>query len=66
MTTIQRVQNLAADHGMTIYKLSLLSGVAQSTIRTAMRRNGELSVDVISRICKTLGITVAEFFSVFV
>jgi hypothetical protein len=65
MNTIQRVQELAAERGMSIYKLSQLSAVSYSTIRTAQKRNGELTVDVIERISAALGISVAEFFSVF-
>lgn len=65
MNTIQRVQELAALRGLSIYKLSQLSDVSYSTIRTAEKRNGELTVDVIERISAALGITVAEFFSVF-
>ncbi len=65
MNTIQRVQELAALRGLSIYKLSQLSDVSYSTIRTAEKRNGELTVDVIERISTALGISVAEFFSVF-
>ena len=65
MNTIQRVQELAALRGLSIYKLSQLSDVSYSTIRTAEKRNGELTVDVIERISAALGISVAEFFSVF-
>ena len=65
MNTIQRVQELAALRGLSIYKLSQLSDVSYSTSRTAEKRNGELTVDVIERISTALGISVAEFFSVF-
>ena len=65
MNTIQRVQELAALRGLSIYKLSQLSDVSYSTIRAAEKRNGELTVDVIERISTALGISVAEFFSVF-
>jgi len=65
MNTIQRVHELAALRGLSIYKLSQLSDVSYSTIRTAEKRNGELTVDVIERISAALGISVAEFFSVF-
>lgn len=65
MNTIQRVTDLANEHGLSFYKLSKMSEVSYSTFRTAEQRNGELSVDVIQRVCAALGITVAEFFSVF-
>ena len=39
MNTIQRVQELAALRGLSIYKLSQLSDVSYSTIRTAEKRN---------------------------
>lgn len=65
MNTIQRVYDLADEHGISIYRLSKISEVSYSTIRTAAKRNGELTVDVIERISEALGITVADFFSVF-
>ena len=65
MNTIQRVHDLAVEHGVSIYKLSKMSDVSYSTIRTAAKRNGDLTVDVIERICAALNITVADFFSVF-
>jgi len=65
MNTIQRVRDLAAERNLSIYKISQMSEISYSTFRTAEQRNGELSVNVISRVCEALGITVAEFFSVF-
>lgn len=65
MNTIQRVRDLAAERELSIYKISQMSEISYSTFRTAEQRNGELSVAVIMRVCAALGITVAEFFSVF-
>lgn len=65
MNTVQRVRELAAEHKLSIYKISQMSEVSYSTFRTAEQRNGELSVDVIMRVCEALGISVADFFSVF-
>lgn len=65
MNTVQRVYDLADERGISIYKLSQMSEVPYSTIRMAAKRNGDLTVDVIERISEALGITIAEFFSVF-
>jgi len=65
MNTIQRVRDLAAERNLSIYKISQMSEISYSTFRTAEQRNGELSVNVISRVCEALGISLAEFFSVF-
>ena len=65
MTTIQRAIALAAEQNISMYRLAQISDVAYSTLQTAVKRDSDLSFDVISRVCRALGITVAEFFSVF-
>lgn len=61
----ERVRDLATERKLSIYKISQMSEISYSTFRTAEQRNGELSVAAIMRVCAALGITVAEFFSVF-
>ena len=63
MNTLARVRELAAERGFSIYRLAKESGICYSTIRTAEKRNGQLSVDVLERICVALDITLAEFFA---
>lgn len=63
METLARVHELIGERGISIYRLAQMSGICYSTIRTAEVRNGQLSVDVLQRICDALEITMAEFFA---
>lgn len=63
MDTLLRVRQLAAARNLSIYRIAQMSGICYSTIRTAEKRCGQLSVDVLERICDALGITLAEFFA---
>lgn len=62
MTSMDRVHELLAQRDMSLLKLSKLSDINYSTFRTTEKRNGQLSVDTIERICRALGITMAQFF----
>lgn len=62
MDTIERIEELISYHGMTLYALSKESGVSYNTFDSAKRRNGQLSLDTIERVCDTLNIPLYEFF----
>lgn len=62
MTSMDRVHELLAERDMSLLKLSKLSDINYSTFRTTEKRNGQLSVDTIERVCRALGITMAQFF----
>ena len=62
MTSMDRVHELLMQRDMSLLKLSKLSDVNYSTFRTTEKRNGQLSVDTIERVCRALGITMAQFF----
>ena len=49
---------------MSIYRLSKLSDIPQSTISTWYSKNNNPPVDKLERICHVFGITLAEFFHV--
>ena len=61
--TIQRVYELAGKNGISVSRLCAMSGVNHSTILTAKKRNGQLTVDTIERICEAVHIPISEFFS---
>lgn len=63
MDTIKRVQELIDERQMTMYQLTMQSGLSYSTIKTTERRGGQLKIDTIERICEALGITLSEFFA---
>ena len=63
MDTLGRVYDLIAQRNMTLYQLAKISDVSPSTLRNTKRREGQLKIDTIERICAALGITLSEFFA---
>lgn len=63
MNTINRVQELADERGLTLCQLSKICDLSESTIRAAKKRGNQLSVDTIERICEALNISLSEFFA---
>ena len=63
MDTMQRLRELAAEQGTTVYQLAQTGGIAYSTVRMSGKRGGQLSLSVIERFCHALGISLAEFFA---
>lgn len=62
MNTVKRAKELISQSGMSLYQVTQTSGVSYSTITSAERRGGELTVDTIERLCKALGISLSDFF----
>ena len=63
MNTVDRVKELSAERNLTLFRLSVICDIPYSTLKNTERRNGQLTVDTIERICVGLGITMSEFFS---
>ena len=63
MDTMRRVNDLISQRNMTLYQLAKISDVSSSTLRNTKRREGQLSIDTIERICAALGITLSDFFA---
>ena len=57
-----RIQALAKEQGMSLYQLSQISGMTQSTVNNLMNRETSSPIATIKRLCDGLGITLAEFF----
>ena len=64
MNTMGRVEELAADRGLTLFKLAALCEISYSTFKNTTARNGQLTVDTIERIGQGLHISMADFFTV--
>ena len=62
MDTIGRVHEILKENNMSLYQLSKACGVCYSTFGAASKRNGQLSVDTIEKICQAVGISTYEFF----
>ena len=63
MDTMERVNELIAERNITLYKLAQMSDISYSTFKNTVKRNGQLSVDTIERICAGLQISLSEFFA---
>ncbi len=64
MDTLQGVYDLIGERNMTLFQLAVISDISPSTLRNTRRRNGELKVETIEKICAGLGMTLSEFFAV--
>ena len=60
---LNRIEELCQKKGISHYKLALLSGVNQSSLSTLMNRKSTPNVYTLAKICKGLGVTLAQFFS---
>ena len=62
MDTMKRLDELLADHEMTLFDLAKACNINYSTFHAAKKRGGQLSIDTIECICDGLGIRPFEFF----
>ena len=62
MNTVARVKELGAERNLTLFRLSVICDIPYSTLKNTERRQGQLTIDTIERICQGLGLTMAEFF----
>lgn len=59
-----RILNLCNENGITVNKLSTVSGITQSTLNNIVSgRNNSTTISTIKKICDGLDITLIEFFS---
>lgn len=60
----ERIIELCREHGISINKLSDMSGVTQSTVNNIVSgRNNSATVATIKKLCDGLGITIQDFFN---
>ena len=60
----ERILELCREHGISVNKLSSMSGVTQSTVNNIVSgRNNSATVSTIKKLCDGLGITIEEFFN---
>lgn len=63
LNTLDRIRQLLQERGWTMYKLSKLSGVSQSTLSNMFNRNNDPSISTLEDICNAFGITLSQFFA---
>ena len=63
-TIINRIKSLCTERNITIHKLSVLSGLPESTVRYFMKGSIKTAprVDTLHKIATGLGMTLSEFF----
>lgn len=60
----RRILELCEEHHITVNKLSIISGITQSTLNNIVSgRNSTTTVSTVKKICDGRGITIVEFFS---
>lgn len=62
MDILEKIKDLTADRGWTIYKLSEASGISQSTLSNMFTRKTLPSIATLSQLCEAFNITLSEFF----
>ncbi len=60
---LNRIIELRKEKGWSEYKLSVESGIPQSTISSWFRKNAQPSLLSIEAICNAFGITMSQFFT---
>ncbi len=63
MDILERILKLRKAKGWSEYKLSVETGIPQSTISSWFRKNAQPSISSLQSICDASGITLAQFFS---
>ena len=59
-----RVLELCRDKGLTINRLSIVSGITQSTVNNFVSgRNHSITLSTLKKLCDGMEITIPEFFS---
>lgn len=60
---IARLESLLAERGWTRYRLAKESGIPHSTLTNLWRRANTPTIVTLEDICRALGITMSEFFT---
>lgn len=59
----EKLRLLLRERGWSEYRLAKESGLSESTIANIFRRNATPSFSTLESICKSLGITLSQFFA---
>lgn len=63
MNILKKINKMRIDRGWSIYRLSVESGIPQSTLTNMFNRETLPSITTLECICSAFGITMAEFFT---
>ncbi|MBQ8295550.1 MAG: helix-turn-helix transcriptional regulator [Clostridia bacterium] len=62
MDIIERIEKMRIERGWTMYRLSMESGVSQSTLATIQQRKTPPKMEILQDLCEAFGVTLAQFF----
>ena len=62
MNVLKKINKLRLEKGWSVYRLSVESGVPQSTITNMFNRETLPSIATLESLCEALGITMSDFF----
>ena len=63
MNITEKLEAILSERGWTRYRLAKESGVPEATLTNIFYRGTTPTVSTLEQICKTLGITLSQFFS---
>lgn len=63
MDTHERLKQLLAERGWSVYRLAVNCGLSESTLANIFKRNTVPSVATLEAICNGFGITLSQFFA---
>ena len=63
MNVLKKINKMRLDRGWSVYRLSVESGVPQSTLTNMFNRETSPSISTLECICSAFNITVSEFFA---
>lgn len=63
MNPNEKLKDLLKERGWSAYRLSINSGLSESTIANLLKRNTLPSIPTLKAICNGFGITLSQFFA---
>ncbi len=62
MDVLKKIKDLLSEKEWSVYKLSVKSGIPQSTLANMFSRNNLPTIPTLELICNAFGITMSDFF----
>ena len=60
---LEKIENIREQKGLSVYKLTELSGLSETTIYSWYTKGAIPSITALNSVCKVLDITMSELFS---
>ncbi len=63
MNVLKKINKIRIERGWSVYRLSVESGISQSTLTNMFNRETLPSITTLECLCNAFGITMSEFFA---